>query len=491
MPWTSNSIFEARRNFVMLALSPNSNIRGLCRRFNISANTGYQTLERYRAEGEKGLQDRSRAPHHRPLRCSKATELAVLSVRGDHPTWGGRKIASHLQLFGAATVPAPSTITAILIRNGRLKTSHKQSAHIWLLAMLHRDVNADELPRSIIGHPDLQTLLERLKSGRLGDRRRSIAVLAKRSGLQIGSICTAFNLSRQSFRRYVRLFDEGGAAALFAARISPLRKFDKDSVRKAVFSLLHQPPSNFGINRTTWKMADLSRTMKETGEPAGEDVIRKVVKQAGYRWRKARVVLTSNDSEFSEKLHPQPGRALIGPNERQLIPQWQGSKGSLILTAGIELSSNQVTHFYSTKKNTDEMIRMMQVLVTQYGDRRKIYLSWDAASWHVSKKLFEHIDAHNFVAGSKGPTVETAPLPARAQFLNVIESIFSGMSRAIIQNSNYSSVDDAKAAIDRYFNERNAHFRDHPKRAGGKVWDREPGPAKFSEFNNCKDPRLG
>jgi hypothetical protein len=133
----------------------------------------------------------------------------------------------------------------------------------------------------------------------------------------------------------------------------------------------------------------------------------------------------------------------------------------------------------------------MEVLITQYGDRQKIYLSWDAASWHVSKKLFEHIDKHNFAVGSKGPTVETAPLPARAQFLNVIESIFSGMSRAIIENSDYNSVDDAKTAIDRYFNERNAHFKDHPKRAGGKVWGKEPGPAKFSEFNNCKDPRLG
>jgi hypothetical protein len=136
MPWTSNSIFEARRNFVPLTLAPNSNIRGLCRRFNISANTGYQTLERYRAEGEKGLQDRSRAPHRTPLRCSKATELAVLSVRGDHPTWGGRRIASYLQLLGAVAVPAPSTITAILIRNGRLKTLPKESARIWLLVML-------------------------------------------------------------------------------------------------------------------------------------------------------------------------------------------------------------------------------------------------------------------------------------------------------------------------------------------------------------------
>jgi hypothetical protein len=44
--------------------------------------------------------------------------------------------------------------------------------------------------------------------------------------------------------------------------------------------------------------------------------------------------------------------------------------------------------------------------------------------------------------------VDTAPLPARAQFLNVIESIFSGMARATIHNSNYQSVTEAKAAID-------------------------------------------
>jgi hypothetical protein len=44
---------------------------------------------------------------------------------------------------------------------------------------------------------------------------------------------------------------------------------------------------------------------------------------------------------------------------------------------------------------------MMQVLVAQYGDRQKLYLSWDAASWHVSKKLFERIDEHNFIVGCK------------------------------------------------------------------------------------------
>jgi hypothetical protein len=84
--------------------------------------------------------------------------------------------------------------------------------------------------------------------------------------------------------------------------------------------------------------------------------------------------------------------------------------------------------------------------------------------------------------------VELAPLPAGAQFLNVIESVFSGMARAVIHNSDYQSKDDAKAAIDRYFCDRNEHFRITPQRAGKRIWGKEHQPATFSEANNCKDP---
>ena len=106
------------------------------------------------------------------------------------------------------------------------------------------------------------------------------------------------------------------------------------------------------------------------------------------------------------------------------------------------------------------------------------------------KKLFARIEAHNSVAANEGgPQVETAPLPAGAQFLNVIGSVFSGMARAIIHNSSYKSVDDAKAAIDQYFRDRNENFLRHPKRAGKKIWGNERELAAFSDANNCQDPR--
>jgi len=90
---------------------------------------------------------------------------------------------------------------------------------------------------------------------------------------------------------------------------------------------------------------------------------------------------------------------------------------------------------------------------------------------------------------TRTPIAELAPLPSCARFLNVIESVFSGMARAIIHNSDYASVEAAKAAIDRYFSERNDHFQKHPRRAGKKLWGKERVEPEVNEANNCKDPR--
>jgi hypothetical protein len=161
----------------------------------------------------------------------------------------------------------------------------------------------------------------------------------------------------------------------------------------------------------------------------------------------------------------------------------------MILTAALELSRNQVSHFYSRKKNTDEMIKMADLLRCQYRACSTIYLSWDAASWHMSKKLVAHLERINHQATVDGfPVLKLAPLPAGAQFLNVIESVFSGMARAIIHNSDYPSVEVARDAIDRYFDQRNEHFFKQPKRAGKTIWGKERVPSEFAEGQNCKDP---
>src|SRR5262249_42402774 len=160
-------------------------------------------------------------------------------------------------------------------------------------------------------------------------------------------------------------------------------------------ALLHSPPSLHGINRTSWKMADLRKVLKGQGISLAAATIRKIVRGTGFRWRKARRVLTSNDPHYREKvervtsilsnLGPRErffsidefgpfaaqitgGRVLCDPRDVPVVPQHQRSKGSLIITGALELSTNQVTHFFSAKKDTQEMVKLLDILLVQYAD---------------------------------------------------------------------------------------------------------------------------
>jgi hypothetical protein len=63
------------------------------------------------------------------------------------------------------------------------------------------------------------------------------------------------------------------------------------------------------------------------------------------------------------------------------------------------------------------------------------------------------------------------------------------MARAIIHNSDYQSVEEAVTAIDRYFQERNNHFHNYPKKAGKRLWGNETVVSEFLSRNNCKDAK--
>ena len=338
----------------------------------------------------------------------------------------------------------------------------------------------------------------------------------------IGEFYAYHETSSQTFRKYYNRYRASGLSSdLLPRRRGPKcrakSQAEANQAREAVFKVLHSPPSDFGFNRTTWKRADLQQALKTTGSLLSKRDIHSIIKAAGYRWLKAKQVLTSRDPEYRTKLDnvkailqglrederffsideygpvavlKRGGLKLVAPSESVTVPQWQQSKGVVIVTAALELSTNQVTHFYSDKKNTAEIIKLLDLLLAQNRHLSRLYLSWDAASWHMSKQLTHRIASNNVMAEVTGSTrVETAPLPAGAQFLNVVEAVFSGMARAILHNSDYSSVGEAKDAIDRYFAERNEHFPARPQRAGNKIWSNERGAAAFSESSNHKDPR--
>ena len=51
----------------------------------------------------------------------------------------------------------------------------------------------------------------------------------------------------------------------------------------------------------------------------------------------------------------------------------------------------EITHFYSKKNDTAEMRKLLHLLVKKYKTCRKLYLPWDAAGWHASKRFLREI----------------------------------------------------------------------------------------------------
>jgi len=360
-------------------------------------------------------------------------------------------------------------------------------------------------------------VLNRLKlSGRyrrLSDKRKiEIIKVVEISNLSIRKTLENLGVYRTSYYGWKKQYDNKKISD--SASELMLRKFQRQEYIQAVFSILHSPPRDFGFNRSSWRIPDIHQAMQKKGLPIGKNYIVKIIKNAGYRFRSAKKVLTSTDPEYREKLKQitailsglgakdkffsidefgpfavkiQGGKCYVPQGHARVVPQIQKSKGRIILTGALELSKNQMTHFYSERKDTAEMIKLLRILIEKYHDEDFIFLSWDAASWHASKELYKEVNEHNRT-GIK-PNVKLAPLPACAQFLNVIESVFSGMAKAVIHNSDYQSVDECKTAIDMYFNERNRFFLENPKRAGNKIWGKERVEPIFTESNNCKDSR--
>lgn len=492
------------------------NIRGTARTLKIARNT----LKRYTM-----LFDhlKTEAPHDEDLigACLNYIKKRHDSTQREHPLF---------KLFPSVVENICNNCSNRLIewKNYRLQDSDGYGYTQFTSKLAEWcKTNQITIPKGRLGikfvsNDDMDVLLKWRRSSNKGNWERATALLETLKGTPISIISTKIERGRRKVKKWIKLYETGGLKALErkAKKLNEKMRRLIDEKKANLIKLIHESPNLHGINRASWSLKMLAKAYKNCYKTSlSMSSISEYLRSEGYRFRKARKTLTSPDPDYREKLKKitgilstlgerekffsvdefgpfavkiQGGRALVKKGEVRTYPQMQVSKGKLICTAALELSQNQVTHFYSEKKNTAEMIRLVETLLEKYKTEERIYFSWDAASWHASRALYKRIDELNsldFRRNSKTPLIELAPLPACAQFLNVIESVFSGMARAIIHNSNYNSVKECKTAIDLYFKERNQYFLKNPKRAGNKIWGKERHTPVFNETKNFKDPK--
>lgn len=399
-----------------------------------------------------------------------------------------------------------STMSAFCRRNDLVNKSSNpvlsvNAAQHWL-SRFQRDAKEIDRLQTRLG-ADLGPLLAYLKHGRARHRKKAATILARTRGIPNSITARALHSSAATTRHYFKVYFELGVRELFAwntTRTSPSAAEDRVKTNR-ILELLHNKPTFYGINRTNWTQPALfaaySRSFNET---IARTTLTRLLRQAGYRWRKARRVLTSPDPCYHEKVElllatihslasdemfffldewgpvqvkKRGGRAYRRQHPATEIPRHQTSRGTVSLVSALSATTNHVTWHFVDTKDSAAMSDLLEILFNQYHSMRRLYVTWDAVAWHNSASLLDALDHFNEVTlhSFDGPIVELVPLPTSAQFLNVVEGVLSGMTRAVVDNSDYPSAVEMKQAISRHLAERNEHFQNNPKRAGKKIWD--------------------
>lgn len=136
---------DLREMFVLCASQPLRNMSELCGTYGISRKTGYLWLDRFKAEGLAGLEDRSRRPR-RVTGTSGEVVLRIAELRQEHPFWGPKKLRALLKKE-LGDVPSVKTITRITKRLGlaplrikRVRKAKLSRAHRRLIATKSNEV---------------------------------------------------------------------------------------------------------------------------------------------------------------------------------------------------------------------------------------------------------------------------------------------------------------------------------------------------------------
>ena len=129
MPWQECSKVDERLRFVARLLE-GEKMAVLCREFDISRKTGHKIFNRYKDCGLEGLTDRSRRPYRQANRLPFQVENLILQLRKEHPSWGAPKIREKIKrLHTETTLPAISTVHAVLDRHGLVTRGRKRRYH--------------------------------------------------------------------------------------------------------------------------------------------------------------------------------------------------------------------------------------------------------------------------------------------------------------------------------------------------------------------------
>ncbi len=346
----------------------------------------------------------------------------------------------------------------------------------------------------------------RERLGRLANSRtekharvmRARMLLAFAEGKNISAIARELKESRDKVDRCIRkALSQGWESALQDLPRRGRPRTISDEAVAWVVELACRKPTELGYASELWTYRELAKHVRrhaaEAGFPelqrAGTGLVHQLLHRSGVRPHKVRYYLEQRDPDFAAKkarilvvykevallneskdptsrrittvcIDEKPNLQALGTTRPDRPPEpgkqrhWGRNMeyvrlGTVSLLGGIDLHTGQVLGIVRERHRSREFIELLQLLDSSYPEDWRIRLILDNHSSHTSKETQQYLE-------TRPNRFELVFTPTHASWLNLVEALFSKMTRSFLRGIRVSSKEELGARILRYFDEINA-----------------------------------
>lgn len=244
------------------------------------------------------------------------------------------------------------------------------------------------------------------------------------------------------------------------------------------------------LNRAGWTLGTLAARLRACSDcPASinPETVRRLLKQRGITYRRAKEWLTSPDPFYD--LHKSQRDRLLrfareaadgaavwldqswfsrwpyryrawAPEDIPLhVPKrWNERVETTALYAALDDESQEATlHWTEGQPNSEKTVSFLDKLMQEWAARGKgfIVLFWDRAPWHTSHRTRQWIRDYNRRAKREGLTrLLVCYHPARSPWLMPLEAIFGWIKSHVLGGRIFERTSELKSAVEACFRQR-------------------------------------
>ena len=329
---------------------------------------------------------------------------------------------------------------------------------------------------------------------------RARILLLRADSVSIDAIADKVGLNRCSVMLCLKKFKEGGIEnALFDAPGRGRNAEITDEEKAWIINIACQKPIDFGYAAETWTYAKLTSHINKTAEAAGytrlstihKSTVNTILDEADIKPHKITYYCENRDPDFDSKMHnvllvykqlemqfdesgkliisedtpihvlsydEKPGIQAIATTSDDLMPDEKHSTinrdyeykrlGTLSLLAAIDLQTGEAIPLVRDKHSSMEYIEFLKLLDDKYPKGDKLRIVLDNLKVHTSEATRKYLAT---VPGR----FEFVFTPKHGSWLNMVEGLFSKMTRQMLRGIRVKSKEELTNRIYRYFAEIN------------------------------------